>query len=717
MERLGLEEGQCIENSMISNAIKNSQEMLLAVQYEDRKELFYLDSFLESQRSFTYTFHRKLLDLDTSILADLDSMAKNWATQVVTDHYPRKTAALSPQFIEQVSFFDAFDSEDLQDLAEQPRHIVAKTLYETLRDKLDEATLGLPLGLISHAMLSRLDEMWEKHLTDYNALKNEIFQGRVSPDAYSRFQIELDKRFWLNLANMEKDTIQTIFNYSEEFEKPERPAPAPQVSASEPKWRQLPEIKGTMIGLSPLRRLAGHAADPTRNLKILWVVATLLFGFLFVPGWWDVSLFQTLSSNPVFKLIDELLTGNALSRGAILLFGIIPIVVVAPKSLHQLEDVKVLRWCLAVPTAVAALEFFGITQWTKVPTQDLLIPLGIFLLPNLLLRQLRVTVRRARTALIAPFILLSIIALFPKLTGISIPASGPIGTFLIVLVLLLCMNTYKTFLLKTKQITLIEIVLTILVASSFFKTYVLSPDLAFVFLGLLCLFIGTGAWLIKTKIALTVLEYTDNGTRETVIEAPSPNGIIAMGLTILTILAGLGAFGLISIFTSTSLTPVSDSTKLMVWPVAGFTALGMLAILSKPIQNRLITSYISSPLVYNLFKRGYTIRGASSLQQAETALTELLIKQVRRLGLFIVAGLILHAVGSFSAILIAGDAAAFSFERTGLSPRCRLLHDYGIPHFERAFTRDGNRNGQPWTIPSFQGKGRLCLHGYGKRDS
>ncbi|EGB15688.1 SecA DEAD domain protein [Pseudodesulfovibrio mercurii] len=661
MRSFGLEPDVPISTQMVANAINRAQGKLLAAAYEKRRSIYHIDSFLDGQRTFVYGFRCKLLHLNTAIEGDIDSMVLNWATQVVTDHYPRKATRFSDAFIEDACVFGVFDPEDLQDWAGSSRQTVATRLAEELLYRVHRALPRMGNVRARVSLLLRLDAMWQNHLARYQALQQTILGNASSPDAYSRFLLELDRCFWLQLGELEQSFIHGLLEFplGDPDEEDARPAERTFVAA-EPRWRELPPIKGGMLDASPLKRLAGPANDPAQNLKIGLVLFALFFGLLYVPGWWDVSAWQKALSNPILASLDGLLTGRALSRGALLLFGILPGLLLQPRKLFKDADPRPLRWTLAVLAAAGVLSFAGVAQWQSASASALFLPLLIFLLPYIILRR-RVSIffNLSLPFFAVPLGTLAVLFLVRELTGSSLPLAEAAGTLMILCVLWIGMGMYQLYLLRTKQIVLPVIILLTLLVSTFDATYAASKPLMAVYAGSIILFAMTGAWLFKAKSALAVERYSGNERQDTVIEIPFSNALFFFCLVLLTVPAGLVLSGVADMVAAAVPPAFSFLAGLCAWPLAGTLTLGLLTASYTTWIYPLITRYVSTPLVLSLFEKGYLLKNARSIEHAAQAITAMTLRRIQKMSLFLILGLILHAALRATALFLTGRAASF----------------------------------------------------------
>ena len=80
MAKLGMEEGQPIEHSMITKAIENAQRKVEAHNFEIRKHLLEYDDVMNKQREVIYSQRRDVLESD-----DIHALLEEMHTEVLED--------------------------------------------------------------------------------------------------------------------------------------------------------------------------------------------------------------------------------------------------------------------------------------------------------------------------------------------------------------------------------------------------------------------------------------------------------------------------------------------------------------------------------------------------------------------------------------------------------------------------------------------------------
>jgi len=181
MAKLGMEEGQPIEHSMITKAIENAQRKVEAHNFEIRKHLLEYDDVMNKQREVIYSQRRDVLESDdihalmeemhTEVLGDIfdtyvpsDAYVDDWNLAGLTDAIQRQYGvhmALTP---EHVADFD-------RDAFLEHLHTRLKAQYAAKMQAIGEEQR---CALERWVMLQVIDKHWKDHLLAMDYLKEGI---------------------------------------------------------------------------------------------------------------------------------------------------------------------------------------------------------------------------------------------------------------------------------------------------------------------------------------------------------------------------------------------------------------------------------------------------------------------------------------------------------------------------------------------------------------
>jgi preprotein translocase subunit SecA len=197
MDRLGMEEDEPIEHSMISKAIENAQRKVESHNFDIRKHLLEYDDVMNKQREVIYSQRREVLQRDNifEIISDmLDDLAAGLVNGVVQE---RKTSEdwNWPPFEEKAAELLAAASGWL---GAERKELSREAVRERLRAEAGRAYqaqeerngAGQMRQLERMILLQVVDTLWKEHLLNMDHLKEGIGlrgYGQKNPlDEYKR---------------------------------------------------------------------------------------------------------------------------------------------------------------------------------------------------------------------------------------------------------------------------------------------------------------------------------------------------------------------------------------------------------------------------------------------------------------------------------------------------------------------------------------------------
>ncbi len=204
MNRIGLQEGEAIEHSMVSKAIEGAQRKVEAHNYDIRKDLLEYDNVANDQRKVIYTERAELMG--TEDVSSLVTEMRSDAVRAVLDEY------IPPDSVEDM--WDVHGAEQALEHEFGARLPLQEWLDEDdmldesgLKDKVDkyfaddyarkEAVVGSEVmrQFEKQVALQMLDQMWKEHLAAMDHLRQGIhLRGYAQQDpkqAYKREAFEM----------------------------------------------------------------------------------------------------------------------------------------------------------------------------------------------------------------------------------------------------------------------------------------------------------------------------------------------------------------------------------------------------------------------------------------------------------------------------------------------------------------------------------------------
>jgi preprotein translocase subunit SecA len=219
MARLGMEEGQPIEHSMITKAIENAQRKVEAHNFEIRKHLLEYDDVMNKQREVIYSQRRDVLESDdipalleemhTEVLEGIfthyvpaDAYVDDWDLTGLTDAIQRQYGihmALTPAIVA------GFDREAFLE------HLQTR-LQEHYSAKMHMIDAEQHGALERWVMLQVIDKHWKDHLLAMDYLKEGIgLRGYGQKNPLNEYKREAYEMFVGMTERIKAEALELLF--------------------------------------------------------------------------------------------------------------------------------------------------------------------------------------------------------------------------------------------------------------------------------------------------------------------------------------------------------------------------------------------------------------------------------------------------------------------------------------------------------------------------
>lgn len=175
MQKLGMQEGEPIENNMVSRAIENAQKRVEGHHFEIRKTLLDYDNVMNQQRTVIYSLRRDLMQEP-----DLEPILNEYLSDLLDDMYAGLEVSKAARDIEDEKPVRARLSEVmnidrvLPGDAPLPTREEAQELVLSIMAQLKEDTGPLYADLLRYFLLEELDRGWKEHLRNMDFLRDGI---------------------------------------------------------------------------------------------------------------------------------------------------------------------------------------------------------------------------------------------------------------------------------------------------------------------------------------------------------------------------------------------------------------------------------------------------------------------------------------------------------------------------------------------------------------
>jgi preprotein translocase subunit SecA len=233
MDRLGMEEGQEIESTMVSKAIASAQKRVEGRNFEIRKHLLEYDDVMNSQRTFIYRERNDILDG-----VDISGKIREYIAEVIEQKIENFTMGMRhPEQWDLTglqSWFKKKFTIDLDYSEIDPVELNYNDFLDVLIDKLnrlydqkEEKNGSSDMRIIERLIsLQVIDNKWREHLLTMDQLRDGIWaMGYGEKNPLVEYKIEGARLFADMLGNLKEDIIEFLLKV--EVRKVEEEAPAP----------------------------------------------------------------------------------------------------------------------------------------------------------------------------------------------------------------------------------------------------------------------------------------------------------------------------------------------------------------------------------------------------------------------------------------------------------------------------------------------------------
>jgi preprotein translocase subunit SecA len=215
-----MEEGEPIENALITRAIENAQSKVEGHNFEIRKQLLEYDDVMNQQREVIYQQRREMLtgeDLKATIDAVIGELSANMAAQYADERLHAEEwdwQSLGEQVLKQFNFkLDSPDADTLDGLTAdglaQYLEEAAMAVYQTR-----EAAIGIEnmRSLERHIMLMTVDNLWKDHLLSMDHLKEGIgLRGYAQQNPLIVYKKEGFEMFQEMIERIKEETVGILY--------------------------------------------------------------------------------------------------------------------------------------------------------------------------------------------------------------------------------------------------------------------------------------------------------------------------------------------------------------------------------------------------------------------------------------------------------------------------------------------------------------------------
>ncbi len=213
MDRLGHEEGDVIEHTMITKSIERAQKKVEEQNFAIRKRLLEYDDVLNQQRDVIYTRRKNGLQKER-LTSDIFDLLRDYCDMVVKKYEKafdpeeleeRLLRELSVEFRPESGLFDREGTKGIADKLYE----TALAFYSRKEKEIPEEIMG---QIEKYAVLSVIDKKWREHLREIDSLREGInLRAYGQKDPLLEYKQEAFRLFVVLLQEIELETLSLAF--------------------------------------------------------------------------------------------------------------------------------------------------------------------------------------------------------------------------------------------------------------------------------------------------------------------------------------------------------------------------------------------------------------------------------------------------------------------------------------------------------------------------
>jgi preprotein translocase subunit SecA len=218
MDKLGMEEGEPIEHSMLSKAIENAQRKVEAHNFDIRKHLLDYDDVMNKQREVIYGQRRQILVGENpreELLGFLEEIAENLVAAYTAEKTPPEEwdwKTLRERLLGQYGIELPLSPEQQKEVTPQK---LEKEIISALQQAYDSQTALFGEREMSQVerfiVLQTLDSLWKDHLLNMDHLRDGIgLRGYGQKDPLQEYRREGFDMFMAMIQRFREETISLL---------------------------------------------------------------------------------------------------------------------------------------------------------------------------------------------------------------------------------------------------------------------------------------------------------------------------------------------------------------------------------------------------------------------------------------------------------------------------------------------------------------------------
>ncbi len=211
MQKLGMEEGEPIENNLVTRAIQNAQKRVEGHFFEVRKTLLEYDNVMNQQREVIYDLRQDLMKNE-----DVDALVEEFIDEVLDDIYTMEDInQLEKDEVQALlaRLFDICNIGEVQNI-EQAIPISREDAKNQSMQKiaeLKESAIEIYKDVARYFLLEELDKAWKEHLRSMDHLREGIgLRGYAQKDPKLEYKREGFELFRDMLYQIRENAVRAL---------------------------------------------------------------------------------------------------------------------------------------------------------------------------------------------------------------------------------------------------------------------------------------------------------------------------------------------------------------------------------------------------------------------------------------------------------------------------------------------------------------------------
>lgn len=218
MERLGVEDGEYIESTMVTRAVEKAQKKVENMHFEGRKHIVEYDDVANEQRKIVYRFRGELLDPEYNIGDKIEANRAEYIDRTLS--YCGIFPGIPEEDVDLERFLMTLKEElntelDVSSFAEKNPESIRETALRLLSDEYNEKMSVVDAKVRSEIereiYLKTLDTAWREHLYQMDSMKTGIrLRAYNQKDPLVEYKKESFNLFSELVETIKYDTVKTL---------------------------------------------------------------------------------------------------------------------------------------------------------------------------------------------------------------------------------------------------------------------------------------------------------------------------------------------------------------------------------------------------------------------------------------------------------------------------------------------------------------------------